>query len=545
VRKSVISIINHSVFILLAATLISGFASAQSADQTPAQSPPHQHHHTNPTKPKPDAQPQAEPQPEPDTNHAHHHADAAGSMMSTVTGGPFRSMNALGSGTALQPASTPVSGWHFMPGEWMVMLHGELKIGYNHQGGPRGVGKAESQNWLMLMAERNLGRGRLMLRGMVTAEPLTTPHGGFPQLFQTGETYRRIPIVDAQHPHDLVMELAASYTIPISEKISFQLYGGPVGEPALGPVAFMHRASAMENPSVPLGHHWQDSSHITHGVVTGALTVGRFRFEGSGFHGREPDENRAAIELGRIDSYSFRVGFLPTPNWAMQFSYGHLDTPEALTTSDVIRHTASITWNRPLRSGNIASALVWGRNSEVHGVSNSYLLESTVNFLRKNHAYFRGELLDKQGLYEDNIFGRLGLVCVRVKPPKPLEAAGQVSDPSIINIGTPPGTIVCQPGNPATTTPTAVAYTGPIVTHPDPPPSTPTRAYPREVYNRWFRVGAFTVGGVRDLIANDKLRVGIGADVTFYHQPSVLDPIYGRGTKSYQVFLRFRPGEMK
>jgi hypothetical protein len=411
--------------------------------------------------------------------------------MTTVTGGPFRTMHALGSGTSLQPASTPLAAWHWMPGEWMVMLHGELKVGFNHQGGPRGIGKAESQNWLMLMAERKVGPGRLMLRGMSSAEPLTAPHGGFPQLFQSGETYRRRPIVDAQHPHDLFMELAASYTVPISENISFQLYGGPVGEPALGPVAFMHRASAIENPAAPLGHHYQDSTHITGGVVTGALTVKRFKFEVSGFHGAEPDENRATIDLGKLDSYSFRGWFTPTPNWAMQFSYGHLVDPEAAEPGDIDRMTASISYNRSLSDGNWATSLVWGRNAREHSNRNSYLLESTVNFLRNNHLYTRIELSDREGLLADNIFGRPGVIRLPMIPH------------DVRNFELP------------------------------------------EEFEQAFRVAAFTFGGVRDFINNEKLRAGIGAGLTFYHKPSELDPIYGRRPVSFHVFLRLRPGEMR
>src|SRR5215813_866462 len=274
-----------------------------------------------------------------DHNMAAMDAERAGhnmmNMTSTVTGGPFHSMQAIGSGTSLQPASTTMSAWHFMPDDWMLMVHGNLAITYNQQGGPRGVGKAESMNWLMVMAEHDAGPGRLMLRGMFSAEPLTTPHGGFPLLFQTGETYHGRPDIDAQHPHNLFMELAASYTVPLAEKVSFQIYGGPVAEPALGPVAFMHRASASENPAAPIGHHWQDSTHITFGVVTGALTAGPIKVEVSGFHGAEPGENRAGIQLGKLDSYSFRTWFIPTQNWAMQFSYGHLTKPETLELGDL------------------------------------------------------------------------------------------------------------------------------------------------------------------------------------------------------------------
>jgi mono/diheme cytochrome c family protein len=443
------------------------------------------------------------PQTTPKSDHAQHQSDMSPSgssgyardrvtsMMTTVTGGPFRTMHALGSGTSLQPASTPLAAWHWMPGEWMVMLHGELKVGFNHQGGPRGIGKAESQNWLMLMAERKVGPGRLMLRGMASAEPLTAPHGGFPQLFQSGETYRRRPIVDAQHPHDLFMELAASYTVPISENVSFQLYGGPVGEPALGPVAFMHRASAIENPAAPLGHHYQDSTHITAGVVTGALTVKRFKFEVSGFHGAEPDENRATIDLGKLNSYSFRGWFTPTPNWAMQFSYGHLVDPEAAEPGDIDRMTASISYNRALSDGKWATSLVWGRNAREHSNRNSYLLESTVNFLRNNHLYTRIELSDREGLLADNIFGRPGVIRLPTIPQ-------DVRDFEL-----------------------------------------------PEEFEQAFRVAAFTFGGVRDFINNEKLRAGIGAGLTFYHKPSELDPIYGRRPVSFHVFLRLRPGEMR
>jgi hypothetical protein len=465
----------------------------------------------------PVAEPSAQtPQPATSADQHQHHEPgrAMTSMLSTVTGGPFRSLRALGSGTSLQPASTPMAAWHFMPGEWMLMLHGDLKLTYNHQGGPRGVGKFESQNWLMLMAERNVGPGRLMLRGMVTAEPLTAPHGGFPLLFQTGETYRQRPIIDAQHPHDLVMELAASYTVPISERVSVQIYGGPVAEPALGPTAFMHRASAAENPAAPLSHHWQDSTHITHGVVTGALVAGRFKFEVSGFHGAEPDEDRLGIELGKLDSYSFRASFTPTPNWAMQFSYGHLKKPEAIEPGDLDRMTASVAYNRPLKKGNWASTLVWGRNSETHGNTNAYLFESTLNFLSKNHLYTRLQLVDKRGLLVPNIFGRPGL------PTEPLLAPASGLKPA--------GRMKLSHA----------------LLHPDPNLIDPY------LFGFTFRVGAFTFGGVRDFAANEKLRIGLGADVTFYHKPPyhsfrLLDWIYGQRPASFHIFLRFRPGEMR
>jgi hypothetical protein len=421
-------------------------------------------------------------------------------------------MSSQGSGTSLQPETTPISGWRLLSGDWMIMMHANIFAGFNRQATPRGVGKAESQNWLMVMADRNLGPGRLSLRGMFSAEPLTTPHGGSPLLFQTGETYRGYPIIDAQHPHDLFMELAATYTLPISEFVSVQFYGGPVGEPALGPVAYMHRASAAENPSAPLGHHWQDSAHIAHGVITGAISLGRFKIEASGFRGREPDEDRVGLDLGKLDSYSFRGWFNPTPNWAMQFSYGFLKDPEQIHPGNLIRHSASISYNRPLGRGNWASSLIWGRNSEVHGVSNAYLFESTFNFSKKNHVYTRLELVDKQGMLADNIFSRPG-IC---PPEEPfLFVLPFSSDKDAL------GGRVLHPGHPG-------------------PETCPTF----DQLNRWFRIGAFTFGGVRDLFHHSRVRIGLGSDVTFYHQPSELYSIYGTSPVSYRVFLRVRLGDM-
>jgi hypothetical protein len=447
-------------------------------------------------------QPPSKPDRKPDSQHQQHQQtrqtaetthdaskhDRTGhdmsSMMNTVTGGPFMSMHAIGSGTSLLPASTPGHMWMWMKSDWMLMLHTEVKAGFNHQGGPRGVNKAESQNWFMLMAERPAGGGRLMLRGMVSAEGLTAASGVFPQLFQTGETFKGRPVVDAQHPHDLFMELAASYTLPLSERLSLTVYGGPVGEPALGPVAFMHRSSASENPAAPLSHHLQDSTHIAHGVFTTGVTAWRFRVEGSIFRGAEPDENRATIDLGKLDSYSGRITFTPTPNWAMQISHGRLINPEAAEPGNITRTTASVSHNRAWDDGNLATTLVWGRNREETRILNGYLLESTINFRDRNYLYTRMELLDREDdLLEENIFGRQGLV------PAGDGEQGAEFEPT-------------------------------------------------------FRVAAFTFGGVRDVVAHSKFRLGIGGDVTFYRVPDELKPIYGSSPTSFHVFVRFRPGRM-
>lgn len=370
-----------------------------------------------------------------------------------------------GSGTSWQPASVTGHEWMWMRGGWELMAHGVIFIGYNQQGGPRGAGKAESVNWGMLMEQHRLGRGTILFRQMFSAESLTSPHPGFPELFQTGETYHGAPLVDHQHPHNVFAELAALYVLPLSEKVSWELYGGPSAEPALGPVTYIHRASAAELPLAPLSHHLQDSTHTSFGVVTTGFVVDRVKLEASAFNGREPNEQRWSIQLATLDSWSGRAIVAPARNWTAQYSAGRLEHPEALEPGSQWRQTASVEYARPLHEGSWASTFIWGR---VHKIAtevnlNSYLLESTLNFCRRDYAFTRLELVDKDELFS------------------------QATVPS---------------------------------TH---------------------RIGAYTLGGVRDFISNKAWQLGLGADMTLYSKPAALNPVYGNRPVSFQVFLRMRP----
>ena len=312
------------------------------------------------------------------------------------------SMGQMGSGTSWQPQTSPMYMMHKMKGDWLLMFHYNAIVGLNAQGGPRGATKFESANWFMPMAFHKLGRGTIELRGMLSFEPFTFAHGGSPLLFQTGETFNGQPLIDRQHPHDFWMELSTTYTVPVSERMNWFFYLGYPGEPALGPTAFMHRASASENPSAPLSHHLQDSTHISFGVFTTGFTYRWFKLEGSIFNGREPDENRYNFEAHPWNSRSVRLSFAPNKNWSAQVSYGFLRHPEALEPGDVRRTTASISYNRPFNRGNWATSLVWGRNhlnsADKVGSLNGYSAESTVNFLDKNYLYTRLELVDKDDL---------------------------------------------------------------------------------------------------------------------------------------------------
>jgi hypothetical protein len=320
----------------------------------------------------------------------------------------------MGSGTSWQPTTSPMSMMDKMAGKWLLMAHFNLVVGLNSQGGPRGTTKFESANWFMPLAFRRVGPGTLQLRVMFSVEPFTFAPGGSPLLFQTGETYRGQPIIDRQHPHDLFMELSAQYTVPLGEKGSWFTYFGYPGEPALGPPAFMHRASASENPSAALAHHLQDSTHISFGVLTTGITYRGFKLEGSIFNGHEPDENRYNFDANRWNSRSARLSYEPNNNWTMQVSYGFLRSPEASEPlTDIRRLTASVQYNQPLKRGNWASAFIWGRNhtsspGEVHNL-NGYTAESTVNFLDKNYLYTRLELVDKNELLRASDRALLGI----------------------------------------------------------------------------------------------------------------------------------------
>jgi uncharacterized cupredoxin-like copper-binding protein len=310
-------------------------------------------------------------------------------------------MSRESSGTSWQPDASPHQGIHAMYGDWSTMNHGFANLIYDRQGGPRGDRKTFSTSMLMMMGQRAVGGGTLGLRGMVSADPLFGK-GGYPLLLQTGETGDgRTPLIDRQHPHDLFMELAATYSYKTSDNSSVFGYAGLPGEPALGPPAFMHRFSGEDNPEAPISHHWLDSTHIASGVVTLGYVFGNVKLEGSVFRGREPDQSRYNIETGKLDSTSLRLSYNPAKSWALQVSRAHIKSPEQLhADDDVDRTTASVIYNRAFGASNWQTTLAWGRNAAGHGTAtNAYLLESAIR-TSKTHTFFgRAERADKNELF--------------------------------------------------------------------------------------------------------------------------------------------------
>jgi hypothetical protein len=314
-------------------------------------------------------------------------------------------MSRMGSGTAWLPDASAMRAWHFLEGRWMLMLHGDAFLQFDHQRGPRGADQLGSINWGMLMAMRQVGSGTLHLHGMLSAEPFTIGARGYPLLLQSGETYRGQPLVDRQHPHDLFMELSAMYEREIGRGAGVAVYAAPVGEPAIGPVAYMHRPSALNDPFAPLNHHWTDATHITYGVISAGLFTRQWRLETTLFNGREPDEDRYDFDFGPLDSYGARVSFAPTTHWSVAASYARLEEPEALhPEDDQQRLGASVLHTVRLGAqGEWASAVVYGANRHIGpedaegGWTHSILAESNLQLDGANTVFGRLEYVRKSG----------------------------------------------------------------------------------------------------------------------------------------------------
>jgi Heavy metal binding domain len=309
-------------------------------------------------------------------------------------------MSREGSGTSWLPDSSPMYGKMFMFGNDMLMLHGAIFPRYTNVSTRRGDDRIDAPNWIMGMYSHPLGdSAQIGARLMMSLDPLTEGGRGYPLLFQTGESWHDQPLHDRQHPHDLFDELSVSLSQKFDHDFSAYIYFGYPGEPALGPPTFMHRPSAMDDPDAPIGHHWQDSTHITFGVATAGLVWRNVKIEGSIFTGREPDENRYDFDRPRFDSYSGRISWNPTKNLALQGSFGYIKSPEALDPkTNIHRTTASAIYNLPLGPDrNWSNAFVWGQNNaSEEGKTQSFLIES--NYQRgRDTVYLRWERVEKSG----------------------------------------------------------------------------------------------------------------------------------------------------
>ncbi|MEP9361156.1 hypothetical protein [Sphingomonas sp. KR3-1] len=315
-----------------------------------------------------------------------------------VTGIPTR---AAGSGTSLLPASDGMNGgFHVMAGDWMLMAMGSASLAYTNQGGPHGDNAVYTANMAMLQAMRTWEGGTALTFDVMGSLDAVNGQGGYPNLFATGETAHGQPLVDRQHPHDLFMELTARLDVPLGGGVTGFVYGGPVGEPALGPAAFVHRKSARYLPLSPISHHWFDSTHISYGVVTGGIATNGVQIEASAFRGREPDENRWDIESPRLDSWSVRATWMPTPNWVVQASHGRLTDPEEMHPGqDENRTTASVNYGRR----GVSAMLAFSAKDRVPGDTlTAWLAEANWDLGRHHSLFGRVENVANDELFPDH-----------------------------------------------------------------------------------------------------------------------------------------------
>jgi hypothetical protein len=311
-------------------------------------------------------------------------------------------MNRNGSGTGWLPDASPMYGYMIHSKKWMYMAHGSIFLRYDNQNfnndDKRGDSRFDAPTWFMLMGQRKVGeKGLFHFSSMLSLDPVIEGGKGYPLLFQTGESYKGQPLIDRQHPHDLFSELSVSYAHAFTKNVDAFVYVGYPGEPALGPVTFMHRPSSLDNPNSPISHHWVDATHITFGVVTAGVRVGKFKLEGSSFTGREPNEERYGFDKPRFNSWSSRLSFNPSMNWALQVSHGYVKSPEELHPDEnVNKTTASAIYSLDMGNENKLNATVlWGMNKQkAHEGENAFMAEGAWR-MKKASVYTRYEFTEK------------------------------------------------------------------------------------------------------------------------------------------------------
>lgn len=340
----------------------------------------------------------------------------------SMPGSRLLGRSTMASGTAWLPESTTMRGAMRRLGTWDVGLQANLFGVYNRQGVTDATKRGDTQwglvDWEMAIATHRTRTTQWQLRAMTSLEPFTLGGAGYPLLLQTGGTFRHGVLHDRQHPHNAIMEVAGSYERTVRDRVAATLYVAAVGEPALGPVAAMHRPSAMRDPLSPLGHHWQDASHQSFGVVTAGLNTASWRLEGSLFNPREPDEHHLIVDYrgAKLDSYAGRVSWAPSPHVVASTWYGFLNAHNRLDpTTRMHRYGTSIsTDSRGIAGGRWSSTLVWAMNLHHHGGAShelihggpgasphhhasSLLAESTLELGLRTSLFARAERVRKNG----------------------------------------------------------------------------------------------------------------------------------------------------
>jgi hypothetical protein len=268
-------------------------------------------------------------------------------------------------GTSRAPETSPIDALEARRGPWTFSFHENLFLSAGR------IPNGESPSWLMFAAGyRGLG-AELSTRTVLQIVPLSV-------------------LELREERHELFTELAISHRLELAEGVALQLYGGPAGEPALGPQAYTHRASAIGDPFAPRIRDHFDATRVSHGVVTAGVSIPAMSIEGSWFNGRARDGDPYDLDLRTPDSCSARVTYLPLATLSLQTSYGYLGEAK------LHRVTTSVSHAIPLLRGSSSAMLAWSRNLRAGEPASDALLVESNFALDEHHAVFGRVELGRQ-----------------------------------------------------------------------------------------------------------------------------------------------------
>jgi hypothetical protein len=297
---------------------------------------------------------------------------------------------------------------------WTFGYNWKLTGLFIDEGTQRGDRQFALLDWETFGVERRIGDGRVTLGAMTTLSRFINGGRGTPQLLQTGGTYRHAWVHDRMHASPAIMHLGASY---FRDGLFVDVLA--VGAPRLGPLNYLHRASGNSDPFAPIGHHWQDATHQSFGVVSAGLKIGPAWLSGSAFNAREGDETQPIVDFrgARLDSYAAHLGISNQTWWRLEAWTGFLNEPHRLDpTTRMHRMGASVEAIGPGFRGvdRWTTTAIWGTNvhhhdagghailhaepgASPHHESRSALLESTLDIYKKGTVFARAELVEKNG----------------------------------------------------------------------------------------------------------------------------------------------------
>jgi hypothetical protein len=221
---------------------------------------------------------------------------------------------------------------------------------------------------------------------MGTVEQLTVGHKGTPQLFQTEN-------IDNMHPHDYLMALEFRDVIKLgaSDNQELTFLFAPRGAAAVGPVPFMHRASAEGNPDAPLGHGLQDGFHDVSTVLGVAYRNSRTTVEATAFSGHAISW---PFPMHHIDSYGVRLIQEIDDHVLIGASYADVLSPDAAGRAEHEKFIAGwLATSHKIHGATLKSSFIWGQvRAGQDAALNSFLAEAVYQ-RGMNKLYGRAEIL--------------------------------------------------------------------------------------------------------------------------------------------------------